>query len=272
MRGVWIRIALSDAKVWGEDFPDAHTLLSLVYTKYTKLGWDKTELEDLRVTSLLPVRGDEYGIPYEAEIREGENKEEVAKRKEPGFWRANKGYFRIVRGERLRVSLDRIKSASNLYPDSYAYVIYVNGNIEERIIEERVREFVFWANKELDWGEILLYEGIGGNRSVGSYIKKVQVEDKGPNIDITDEGGLLLSLAAPTDREPEWVKVKRKAVVCEKEGKIVKKWVYAEGSILRKGQFKPKGDVEVCKGKLYGGEEVRKKLFLRPVFMGWENE
>lgn len=278
-------------------YPDAHAILSLLHTA----GCGDP---DLRVSSLLPfVDGTLYlplpttalevldylmgrrqgGAPAPrvpksvvSQIKKGQifvPSDTVGKVQQPEFWQGGSSFDAVVINSFKipRNALDRVSSMSNLYFESgwYAERVRISiGGERERELLGQVREFAVVLDGDVDQDRIktsLVGMPVGGNKTHGAVIVDVKTPEDFPRLSTNRSGGLLISIARPSDRPPKHVPVLYEKWVFYNDGTGVKRRAYSAygaGSVLSEGEY-TSGDVDA--GKDVRGYTV--KLFVRPLFV-----
>ena len=256
-------------------YPDAHSILSILYTAgYTD--------PDLYVSSLLPFVNDKLYLPAPtsvlgefggsknrvkkgtiSKIKKGTiyvPSDRIADAEDLSFWEDSDDLDAVIIGEfrNPRNSLDRVSSSSNLYFESGWYAKSFGGG-------RKVDGFAVVLDGNVDLEGVctsLTGMPLGGNKTHGAVIVDVR---KQQGIETNREGGLLISIARPSDRPPECIPILREKWAFYNDGEGVKRKAYSlycPGSVLSEGEY-VSGDVSV--GKDVRGYDV--KLFVRPLFV-----
>ena len=190
------------------------------------------------------------------------------------FWE-EKGSFEAVLIKDFTVprnALDRVSSKSNLYFESGWYAEHTHVQLGEPpggdCPGRRVNTFAVLLDGDADLERIetsLVGMPLGGNKTHGAVIVGVETLDDLQGVRVNRDGGLLVSIARPSDRPPGHIPVLKEKWVFYNDGSGVKRRaypVYCPGSVLLEGEYEA-GDVNV--GKDVRGYVV--KLFVRPLFV-----
>lgn len=179
--------------------------------------------------------------------------------------------------------LDRLTNMSDVYTRMYLSVVHRSpsrSDEEDCIVgkgrEKPIQEFEVWMMGEKTAMKEFAYSlrdaPIGGKKTIGAYVENVVYRDLPHDVNLSENGGMLLSLAECKNNRC-YGSIIKKHLYCSKEGKIIRisMGFYRWGTIIeRLTNNKNNNNLEnLCESLMIAGRKAG--FFVRPLFLRLDN-